>query len=75
MESGCITLIGATTRNPSFSLIEPLLSRCSVIHLQKLNTGDLVTILTKACEKMNLFVNKALSDSNNQQTTNSLPQM
>nr|CAD7434830.1 unnamed protein product [Timema monikensis] len=48
IESGTITLIGATTENPSFSLNSALLSRCRVIVLEKLDTESLVTILTRA---------------------------
>ncbi len=41
VESGLITLIGATTENPSFEVIAPLLSRCRVITLQALSNDDL----------------------------------
>ncbi|XP_075212732.1 ATPase WRNIP1-like isoform X2 [Lycorma delicatula] len=58
VESGCITLIGATTENPSFSLNSALLSRCRVIVLEKLKTDDLVCILKKAALKMNLLIKK-----------------
>lgn len=47
VESGVITLIGATTENPSFSLNSALLSRCRVIVLEKLSTEDLVQILKR----------------------------
>lgn len=59
VESGCITLIGATTENPSFSLNSALLSRCRVIVLEKLKTDDLVLILNKACEKMNILISNS----------------
>jgi putative ATPase len=48
VESGLITLIGATTENPSFEVIAPLLSRCRVITLEMLTAEDLTTIIDKA---------------------------
>ncbi len=48
VESGLLTLIGATTENPSFHVIAPLLSRCRVIVLQPLTEEDLATILAHA---------------------------
>jgi putative ATPase len=48
VENGTITLIGATTENPSFEVISPLLSRCQVYVLKSLNAGDLQTLLHKA---------------------------
>ena len=48
VESGLITLIGATTENPSFEVISPLLSRCRVITLSMLTPEDIGTILNKA---------------------------
>jgi len=45
VESGLITLIGATTENPSFEVIPPLLSRCRVITLKALSDNDIVLIL------------------------------
>jgi putative ATPase len=48
VESGLITLIGATTENPSFEVIAPLLSRCRVITLEVLSAADLTTIIDKA---------------------------
>jgi replication-associated recombination protein RarA len=47
VESGAITLIGATTENPSFSLNSALLSRCQVIVLEKLNTEHIIAILER----------------------------
>lgn len=52
IESGTITLIGATTENPSFSLNSALLSRCRVIVLEKLSVENLCTILEKAARAM-----------------------
>ena len=48
VESGLITLIGATTENPSFEVISPLLSRCRVITLNMLTSEDIGTILNNA---------------------------
>jgi putative ATPase len=48
VESGLITLIGATTENPSFEVIAPLLSRCRVVTLERLSAEDLSAILTQA---------------------------
>ena len=43
-----MTLIGATTENPSFEVIRPLLSRCQVYVLKSLDKNDLLTLLHKA---------------------------
>jgi putative ATPase len=48
VESGLITLIGATTENPSFEVIAPLLSRCRVITLDRLTDDDLAAIIEQA---------------------------
>ncbi len=48
VESGLIILIGATTQNPSFELIPPLLSRARVIVLHPLGRDDLETLLVRA---------------------------
>lgn len=48
VESGLITLIGATTENPSFEVISPLLSRCRVITLEALGEADLSNLVTRA---------------------------
>ncbi len=50
VEDGTITLIGATTENPSFELNGPLLSRCRVILLEALSAEALLKILTRAVE-------------------------
>ncbi len=50
VESGLLTLIGATTENPSFEVIAPLLSRCRVITLKPLAGAHLQTILQKALQ-------------------------
>lgn len=46
VEDGTVTLIGATTENPSFEVISPLLSRCSLFTLEPLTGADLQEILT-----------------------------
>ena len=51
VESGLITLIGATTENPSFEVIAPLLSRMRVLILKPLDTEQLQQILTRAIKK------------------------
>ncbi len=48
VESGLITLIGATTENPSFEVIAPLLSRCRVITLKSLSSDDIKKIIDRA---------------------------
>ena len=48
VENGLFTLIGATTENPSFQVIAPLLSRCKVLVLTPLSAEDLHTILERA---------------------------
>ena len=50
VENGLFTLIGATTENPSFQIIAPLLSRCRVLVLTSLEEKDLALILQKALE-------------------------
>ncbi len=48
VENGVVTLIGATTENPSFEVISPLLSRCKVFVLERLQPEDIVTMVTRA---------------------------
>ena len=48
VEQGTVTLIGATTENPSFEVISPLLSRCQVYILKSLEKDDLITLLNNA---------------------------
>ncbi len=48
VENGTITLIGATTENPSFAVNAALLSRCKVFRLEALGDADLVTLLARA---------------------------
>ena len=51
VEKGIVTLIGATTENPSFEVIRPLLSRCQLYVLKSLEKGDLEELLHKAITK------------------------
>lgn len=48
VEQGIVTLIGATTENPSFEVISPLLSRCQVYVLKPMNDDELNTLLQRA---------------------------
>ena len=48
VESGLITLVAATTENPSFSVIRPLISRSLVFHLDPLSKGQLIELLNRA---------------------------
>lgn len=50
VEKGTITLIGATTENPSFEIISPLLSRCQVYVLKPLDITDLEKLLQRAID-------------------------
>ena len=51
VETGTVTLIGATTENPSFEVIRPLLSRCQLYVLKSLEKEDLLGLLHHAVEK------------------------
>jgi len=50
VESGAITLLGATTENPSFEIIAPLLSRCRVVVLEALGPDDLAELVQRALD-------------------------
>lgn len=52
IESGLINLIGATTENPGFEIITPLLSRSRVLSLKPLNTEEISKIIKNALEKV-----------------------
>jgi len=58
IEQGVITLIGATTENPSFEVRSALLSRCRVFVLKKLNKESLVKIIKRAGSKIKAKLNK-----------------
>ena len=51
VETGVVTLIGATTENPSFEVIRPLLSRCQLYVLKSLEKEDLLALLQSAIER------------------------
>ena len=51
VETGTVTLIGATTENPSFEVIRPLLSRCQLYVLKSLEKDDLLELLRNAITK------------------------
>lgn len=51
VEQGIVTLIGATTENPSFEVISPLLSRCQVYVLKAMTDDELQTLLDRALTK------------------------
>jgi putative ATPase len=60
VEKGWITLIGATTENPSFEVIPALLSRCQVYILNSFDKNDLITLLQRAAKKDELFSKKKI---------------
>ena len=51
VETGVVTLIGATTENPSFEVIRPLLSRCQLYILKSLDKEDLLELLDRAIKE------------------------
>ena len=61
VEDGTITLIGATTENPSFEVISPLLSRCQVYILQHLDKAALLKIIKLAVKKDTLLKDKKIT--------------
>ena len=58
VEKGWVTLIGATTENPSFEVIPALLSRCQVYILNSFDKSDLIALLHRAIEKDELIKSK-----------------
>ncbi len=58
VERGVITLIGATTENPSFSIISPIISRSKIIQLERLDNDSLKKILDRAVKKYPLKLDK-----------------
>ncbi|MDD4247333.1 MAG: replication-associated recombination protein A, partial [Dysgonamonadaceae bacterium] len=60
VETGTITLIGATTENPSFEVIRPLLSRCQVYVLKSMETKDLEELLERALTQDNILKSKQI---------------
>lgn len=60
VEQGTVTLIGATTENPSFEVISPLLSRCQVYVLKSLEKDDLLKIINLALTKDSYLKNRTI---------------
>lgn len=60
VENGTVTLIGATTENPSFEIIRPLLSRCQVYTLQPLNDDDLLGLLDRVLKEDTIISKKKI---------------
>lgn len=58
VENGTVTLIGATTENPSFEVIRPLLSRAQVYVLQPLDRDDLLELLDRALKTDKMFADR-----------------
>ena len=58
VESGLITLIGATTENPSFEVISPLLSRSRVVVVKPLSKPAILAVLKNACKKEKINATK-----------------
>ena len=61
VEKGWVTLIGATTENPSFEVIPALLSRCQVYILNSFDKNDLVALLHRAIEKDEILSTKKIT--------------
>jgi putative ATPase len=61
VEKGTITLIGATTENPSFEVISPLLSRCRVFTLYELKAAEMDSIVNSALTELGLNPKKAIA--------------
>lgn len=60
VEKGLVTLIGATTENPSFEVIRPLLSRCQVYKLEPLSKDDLLILIERALNTDSIFSNRTI---------------
>ncbi len=61
VEDGTIILIGATTENPSFEVITPLLSRCQVFVLKSLEKDDLQTLLERAVKNDEILKHRRIN--------------
>jgi len=61
VEKGWVTLIGATTENPSFEVIPALLSRCQVYILNSFDKNDLITLLHRAIDKDEFLSSKKIT--------------
>lgn len=62
VESGALTLIGATTENPSFEVIAPLLSRCRVFVLNELSDEEMGEIINRAMKVLKIKIDKKAKD-------------
>ncbi len=60
VEKGTVTLIGATTENPSFEVIRPLLSRAQVYTLKPLDTNGMERLLSRALEKDEILASRRI---------------
>ncbi|MBZ4677043.1 MAG: family ATPase [Anaerophaga sp.] len=60
VEEGTVTLIGATTENPSFEVISPLLSRCQVYVLKPLEKEDLMVLFDRICTEDPVLKNRKI---------------
>ena len=60
VEKGWVTLIGATTENPSFEVIPALLSRCQVYILNSFDKGDLISLLNRAIKEDEIISKKKI---------------
>lgn len=58
VESGILTLIGATTENPSFEVIPPLLSRCRVFVLKQLSTEEIELVILRSLQVLGITMDK-----------------
>jgi len=61
VEKGWVTLIGATTENPSFEVIPALLSRCQVYILNSFDKNDLIALLHRAIQKDHILSTKKIN--------------
>jgi putative ATPase len=62
VESGVLTLIGATTENPSFEVISPLLSRCRVFVLNELSNDEIAEIISRVEKSEKIKIDRASRD-------------
>jgi len=62
VESGALTLIGATTENPSFEVISPLLSRCRVFVLTELSDAEMLEIISRCLKLLKTKMDKKSKD-------------
>lgn len=60
VEKGIVTLVGATTENPSFEVIPALLSRCQILVLKHLSKDNLIQLLNNAIEKDDVLKHKKI---------------